>query len=232
MKKKKSIYVSMSGNEKRWGTAYLIFQLFALSSLLAWVYGLLSLSPSAAISNFIYYVVNVIALVWIFHRFLRDSLKAAWHNLWELIQAVILGYVAYLAASSALDWLLGLLFPGQSNVNDGAVISMLKSNYVPTLLCVLLFAPLTEELLYRGLIFRNLYQRSRWVGYAVSMVAFSAIHVLGYVGSAAPATLLVCFVQYLPAGLCLAWTYTKADNIFAPMLVHVIANAVALGLVR
>lgn len=232
MKKKKSICVSMSGNEKVWGLGYLIFQLLALSSLLAWIYGLLSLSPSNAVANFIYYVVNVIAMICIFHRFLRDSLKAAWKNLWELVQAVILGYVAYLAASSALDWLLGLLFPGLRNVNDSAVISMLKSDYVPTLLCVLLFAPLTEELLYRGLIFHNLYQRSRWLGYAVSMAAFSAVHVVGYIGTADPATLAICFVQYLPAGLCLAWTYTKADNIFAPMLVHVIANAVALGLVR
>ena len=45
-------------------------------------------------------------------------------------------------------------------------------------------------------------------------------------------TLVLCFIQYLPAGLCLAWTYTKADNIIAPVLVHGIINAIAIGLVR
>ena len=45
-------------------------------------------------------------------------------------------------------------------------------------------------------------------------------------------TLILCFIQYLPAGLCLAWTYSKADNIFAPILVHALNNAIAIGLVR
>ena len=92
--------------------------------------------------------------------------------------------------------------------------------------------PLAEEMLYRGLIFRNLWQDSKVAAYLLSMAAFAAIHVLGYIGSEDIATLLVCFLQYLPAGLCLAWTYTKADNIFAPIVVHALVNAIAIGALR
>ena len=60
----------------------------------------------------------------------------------------------------------------------------------------------------------------------------AAIHVLGYIGSYDIGRLVLCFIQYLPAGLCLAWTYTKADNIAAPMVVHAIVNAVAIGALR
>ena len=42
----------------------------------------------------------------------------------------------------------------------------------------------------------------------------------------------MAFLQYLPAGLCLAWAYTKADTIFAPILIHAIINAVSIGLVK
>lgn len=222
----------MSSAEKVWGLGYLAFQLLALPSLLAWVYGLLSFAPSAATSNFIYYLVNITAMVCIFHRFLRDSLKAAGGDFWNLLQTVVLGYVAYFAASGLLDALLGHLFSGVENQNDNAVVAMLESTPFSTILCLLLFAPVTEELLYRGLIFSSIYPRCRWFAYAASMAIFSAVHVVGYVGTANPETLAASFIQYLPAGLCLAWTYTKADNIFAPMLVHIIANAVALGLVR
>ena len=55
---------------------------------------------------------------------------------------------------------------------------------------------------------------------------------LGYIGTESVRTLVLCFLQYLPAGLCLAWTYTKADNIFAPIVVHAIVNAVAIGALR
>lgn len=222
----------MSSAEKVWGLGYYAFQLLALPSLLSWVCRQLSLHPSPALSNFICYGVSGIAVVCIFRRFLLTSLKSAWADRWAFLQAVVLGYVAYLLSSRALDYVLGLLSLRPDNVNDSAILAMLKSDRTITVLCVLLLAPLTEELFYRGLIFRNLWQRSNWLGYALSVAAFAAIHVMGYVGIAAPVTLLLCFVQYIPPGLCLAWTYTKADNIFAPMLVHILVNAAALGLTR
>ena len=109
---------------------------------------------------------------------------------------------------------------------------MLQSNRVLMTIAVVVLAPLTEETLYRGLIFRNLWQTSRVGAYLVSMFAFAAIHVVGYIGTTDITTLILCFIQYLPAGLCLAWTYTKASNLFAPVLVHAIVNAIAIGLVR
>ena len=64
------------------------------------------------------------------------------------------------------------------------------------------------------------------------LAAVEEDRVLGYIGSESVTTLVLCFVQYLPAGLCLAWTYTKADNIFAPIVVHALVNAIAIGAVR
>ena len=36
--------------------------------------------------------------------------------------------------------------------------------------------------------------------------------------------LFLSFLQYVPAGLCLAWSYEKADSIWAPILIHIAVN--------
>ena len=232
MKKSKSLYTSMERSEKILGFLYLVFQLTLLSPLLHRFNGILANPMNAGTLNFVYYLVNFLAVLWIFHGFLRDSLVAAWRDLWNLIQAVVLGFVAYWACGKVLDLIMDFVMPGFRNVNDSAIISMAQTGYLLTVIGVVVLVPLTEEVLYRGLIFRNLWQSSRVAAYLVSMAAFAAIHVLGYIGSESVTTLVLCFIQYLPAGLCLAWTYTKADNIIAPVLVHSLINAIAIGLVR
>lgn len=232
MKKSKQLYVSMSRQEKILGWLYMAFSLLALPALLQWVNAQLAEPVGESTLNFVYYLVNFLAICGIFHRFLRASLVAAWRDLWNFVQAVILGCVAYQAASFVMDFLVSRLLPGFVNVNDAAISELAGSNYTLMLIGVVFLVPLAEEMLYRGLIFRNLWQDSKVAAYLVSMAAFAAIHVLGYLGTEDLTTLIVCFIQYLPAGLCLAWTYTKADNLFAPTLVHAIVNAVAIGALR
>ena len=236
MKKRKNLYISMSQGEKVLGWLYLAFQLLALPvvliGVLTWIVDRLGCTLNDSVYQFVYHAVNFAVLVCIFHRFLRDSLVSAWRDKWNFLQAVVLGFVAFWACSKAFDWIVNLLHGELNNVNDSAVATMLRSNFLLMSIAVVVFAPLTEELLYRGLIFRNLWQRSKAAAYLLSMAAFALIHVLGYIGTTDPVTLLLCFIQYLPAGLCLAWTYSKADNIFAPILVHALNNAIAIGLVR
>lgn len=232
MKKSKLLYISMSRTEKILGWLYMAFSLIALPGLLAWLNAQLADPMNEGTLSFVFYLTNFLFILGIFRRFLRDSLVAAWRDIWNFIQAVVLGYVAYWAASEAMEFIMSHLLPGFSNINDAAITAMAKSNYTLMLIGVVFLVPLAEEMLYRGLIFRNLWQSSKVAAYLLSMAAFSAIHVLGYIGSEDITTLVLCFLQYLPAGLCLAWTYTKADNIFAPTLVHAIVNAVAIGALR
>lgn len=232
MKKSKLLYISMSRTEKILGWLYMAFSLLFLPALLNWVNNQLAEPLNESTLNFVFYLTNFLCITGIFHRFLRASLIAAWRDIWNFIQAVVLGYVAYLAASTVMDYIMPLLMPGFSNINDAAIADLARSNYTLMLVGVVILAPMTEEMLYRGLIFRNLWQSSKAGAYLVSMAAFAAVHVLGYIGSEDIGRLVLCFIQYLPAGLCLAWTYTKADNILAPTVVHAIVNAVAIGALR
>lgn len=232
MKKSKTLYISMSHTEKIFGWLYMAFSLLALPNLLNWFNAHLADPLDESTLNFVFYLTNFLFICGIFRTFLRASLVAAWRDIWNFIQAVVLGYVAYWAASEVMEFIMSNLLPGFSNINDAAITELARANYTLMLIGVVFLVPLTEEMLYRGLIFRNLWQSSKVAAYLLSMAAFAAIHVLGYIGSEDITTLLICFLQYLPAGLCLAWTYTKADNIFAPVLVHAIVNAMAIGALR
>ena len=53
-------------------------------------------------------------------------------------------------------------------------------------------------------------------------------HVAGYVGQEALSSLAVLALEYIPAGIALAWAYEKADTIFAPILMHAVINAVSI----
>ena len=63
--------------------------------------------------------------------------------------------------------------------------------------------PVAEETLFRGLLFRGLYDRSPVLSWLISTVVFSLVHIAGYIGQYDPMMLLMAFLQYLPAGICL-----------------------------
>ena len=100
------------------------------------------------------------------------------------------------------------------------------------MLGTVLLAPVAEECVYRGLVFRNLYPISKVAAYIVSMAAFSAVHIVSFLGLYTPLQLVLAFLQYLPAGLWLAWCYTKSGSIYGPLAMHMLINAYSYGLLR
>ena len=119
------------------------------------------------------------------------------------------------------------LGPG-SNYNDESIAALSRGNYFLTFIGTVILVPLAEECFYRGLIFRNLYRKSPLAAYLISMLAFACIHILGYIGQYSPLELVMAVLQYLPAGLCLAWSYIRGDTILAPILIHAAVNYVTI----
>ncbi len=232
MKRNRSFSGNLTNQETIGGFSYMIFEFLFLAEILTWINGGLAHPLNLAELNFLFYLVNFIAILLIFHDFLGRALKQAIHHPAILCQAVILGLVAYYACNWATSWAVSQLVPSFSNYNDQAITDMMSGNFFLMAVSTVVLVPPVEECLFRGLIFRNLYGKSRWAAYIVSILAFSVIHIIGYIGRYAPIELLMAFLQYLPAGLCLAWAYTKADTIFAPILIHGIINAISIGLIR
>ena len=230
--KNKTLTVSTTKHETIFGWLYLAFQLVALPGLLSWANEQMGHNLSEAELNFTFFVINFIAVLLIFNKYLSRSFTQALQHPSYFIQAVILGFVAYYACTWCVNKLFAWIAPGYTNANDASIAALSRGNFFLMAIGTVILVPPVEECFYRGLIFRNLYSVSRVGAYLVSMAIFSCIHIVGYIGSYSPWQLILCFLQYLPAGLCLAWSYTKSDTIFAPIVIHALVNAWAIGLLR
>ena len=229
--------IPMTQKEQLWGLGFLMVRQLILSKLV-WLLP----TGSAGIQNLLYGCISFAAVVWIFFRFWKESLKNFPKNIGFFLWRILLSYAGYTVLSGLLLPLLYPLFPGYFTLteaglslispNDRAIAALLEENFLLTALYAVLLTPLVEEVLHRGVIFGGLHRKSPLAAYVLSSVLFSFIHVMGYLGTADPVYLLLCFLQYLPAGLLLARLYKETDSIFAPILLHMAINAVALFSVR
>ena len=219
-------------NETLFGGIYLAFMLIFLPLLLKVFNSMLENPLSAGKLNFIYYFINFALIVPVFGKFLLQSLKDALRVPFPTIWLALLGYMGNLALSEILAFFLMILVPDFANINDLNVALMLQEEFSLLAIGTVVLVPVVEETLFRGMIFRNLYDRSPAGAYLISMVAFAAIHVTGYVGSVEPVYILLSFLQYLPAGYCLCFAYRRSGTIISPILMHMIVNAVAVYSMR
>lgn len=233
MNNSKRLSVHMSRTETLLGWLYFLFYIMALPALLAVLWEGLGWDSSSAVGkarlNFVFFVINFVAVVAIFHRFLWKSLGQIGRRFWGFIQAVILGWVMYQASTAAVSWLISLLRPGLQNLNNDYFASMAAGNFLLTASGTVLLVPVAEECFFRGLIFQGLHRKSRWLAYTVSILAFAFVHVAGFVGRYGLGDMLLGLLQYLPAGAALGWAYEKSDTIFAPILIHTLVNAITMG---
>lgn len=138
----------------------------------------------------------------------------------------------YFGLTYALNLVLNSLLAEFSitveNENQEVAERLITSLPAVMILDVCLLAPLTEEMLCRGLLFCGLYRHSRFWAYAASMAAFAFAHVFAYLFYQSPLVNLINFVTYLPAGFALAWVYERSESIWASIFLHGIINGIAL----
>lgn len=214
--------------ETLWGIMWLVVSMIMLPAVLSLGNLLLGCPLSDGLLNFVYYCLNFCITVWLFRRFLRYNLEIALKRPFAVLWYSLLGYLGQQALTELLTYGIFLICPDFSNVNDSNIYAMLEEDLIPLAIGTVFLVPLAEETLHRGLVFRGLFDRNPTLSYLVSMVVFAAIHVVGYIGIYPPLTLLMCFLQYLPAGYCLCWCYRQTGTILSPILLHTLVNATGI----
>lgn len=87
-------------------------------------------------------------------------------------------------------------------------------------------APVLEEFVFRGLLFRSIADRHGfWVGAIASAVAFGAFHLLT---PGDGLDVLALGITHVGTGLGLAWIYWKRKNLLASIAGHAIFNLIAV----
>jgi membrane protease YdiL (CAAX protease family) len=129
--------------------------------------------------------------------------------------------LAAMAAGLWGDWMIGLLLEEVGITAhwvewfDADLVWGTGSSLTVSLLEYLVFAPIFEEIAFRGLLFATLRQRLSFAPAAlVSAALFAAAHGYGLIG----------FLSVLWSGILWAWVYEKTGSLLPGMIAHAVNN--------
>ncbi len=116
-----------------------------------------------------------------------------------------------------LDMLIGFTDPTWISIFDIDSVDLGPSAFFFSIISSIIFAPLLEELVFRGVLFNRLKIRT---GIIPAMIISSFLFAIGHDFGGITSAFLF--------GLCMCILYLKTDNILIPMNVHFINNVVAV----
>ena len=220
--------------ESIFGAFYIVAEQLPVPLLLALVFKLFKLPLSNLWMNFAFFAVNFVVVAAVFHKFLAASLRQLGRRFGHVLGNCVAGFLLYWASNVFVSLIITLCFPSFANANDAYIQTLANDDFWVIFVGSVLLVPLAEETLFRGVLFGSLDKWNRPMAYILSALLFGAIHIVGYLldGSYTLVEAAISMLQYLPAGLCLAWVYAETDTIFAPILVHTANNLIAVMAMR
>ena len=136
-------------------------------------------------------------------------------------------YLVYLLLAYGVSYLSGIVFsfltPATSNqmaLNE--LVEMTGRQELPYLLLIVcLLGPITEELVYRGVLMNTFLKDSPWYGdVLLSACIFGYVHVTDGLTPLA-------FFTYASGGAIIALLYRKTHSLYYPVLLHFMINITA-----
>ena len=166
---------------------------------------------------FLEFSVTFLAILYLLVFEGRKILELKWK--WRYLVYLLLAYVvSYLS-----DIVFSFFTPATSNqMSLNELAEMTGRQELPYLLLIVcLLGPITEELVYRGVLMNTFLKDSPWYG----DVLLSAC-VFGYVHVSSGLTPLA-FFTYASGGAILAFLYRKTHSLYYPILLHIMINITA-----
>ena len=226
---KRPFRVEMRRSELIAGAIWLVVYGFFMGDLLGLGLELLGISYTTAQLNALFFLCNFVITALVFWRFLTKNLMLVPENLLRTLKAMLLGFCIYWLLQVGLD-VIGQLLPGNVAVpNDDTIASIAGENYRIMWAGAVLLAPMVEETLVRGLVFGTVRRWNRAAAYAAGAVVFAAMHILSYLGQMDALTLSYNILVYGLPSIALCACYEYAGNIWAPIFLHMVINALGMS---
>ena len=229
---RKAASASMNHTERLAGTIFFVVYLLVMPLLAQRLFSLFALlldtQIGAELQNALYYYLLFAATLIIFHRYIGHTTSRLLDNLDRAAVTLFLGLLIFYGANELLYRVFHVFFHSRANLNDVTIAAQVNAAPRTTALIVIFLAPFVEEILFRGLVFGCLREKSAVVGYAVSALLFAFLHVWTFALSSWDASYFALMLQYLAPGLVFAWAYDRSGTLWTSILLHAIVNALAL----
>lgn len=164
-------------------------------------------------------VTSLLMAVFLFYLF-KNSLKEEWllFKSEKAFRSIFLWLIAYFTLSIIANVLTMLIGAGASQ-NQQTAEALLTVSPAVMALNVVILSPFVEEIVFRFAIFKLFGHRFRSV--VISIVIFALAHVV-------MAGDYLTILPYLFMGGVFAFSYYKTRTIWVPVIIHTIANGLAV----
>ena len=200
--------------------------------ILAWLLGGLGRSMAAQIVAALLFTVAAVAMCRLclqIYRKQADGYFQDWQSRFsgkKLLWAA--GYIALMLATNPFYEMLMAALGMESSVdnlrNQRMVMEMLQRAPLTMTAYIVLFAPVLEELLLRGIFFQSFgsieNRGKRWLLLVLSAFVFGSLHSL---------PVHYDFLLYFAMGLVLGAAYLHTKDLKYPILIHMVNNALGLA---
>lgn len=121
-----------------------------------------------------------------------------------------------------------IMYFNQNNANQNQESLDATAAVLPVVMWIVtvIMAPICEEIIFRWGIFRPLYKKCPWFAHIFTAIIFSGMHIITSVLSGNYYE-LVNILAYLPLAFAMSFAYSWSGNIFTPILLHIVNNAIA-----
>ncbi|MBQ9647683.1 MAG: CPBP family intramembrane metalloprotease [Oscillospiraceae bacterium] len=232
MARKAAATTSMNHTERLAGTIFFVVYLLVMPLLADRLFALfevlLDTRIDAGLQNALYYYILFAVTLVIFHGYIGATTTKFFDSLNRSLGTLFLSLLVFYGANELMYRIANLFFHSRTNLNDTTIAAQVSAAPRTTALIVVFLAPFVEEVLFRGLVFGCVKEKSRVVAYAVSSLLFAFLHVWTFALSAWDLSYLTLMAQYLVPGLVFAWAYDRSGTLWTSILLHAVVNALAL----
>ncbi|MFV0394058.1 MAG: lysostaphin resistance A-like protein [Coprobacillaceae bacterium] len=167
-----------------------------------------------------------------FKDFLMDNIRAFKKTLledtiWSCSIGIGMVYGLAILSNIIVMVLLAMFNQQQADSSNQQLVELLLNN-APLLMTfqAVVLAPIVEELLYRGLIFRTIYSYNKNMAHILSAFLFGFSHIYSGLFSG-DLTQIIHIIPYMMMGFAFSYAYEKRGNICAPIIMHMLNNLIA-----
>lgn len=176
------------------------------------------------IISFINCLLFIGLLVKLYYKDIKDNkLTYFKHNFKTNLKTSIAYWLVGLSIMYASNIVIAIVTNGRLAENEEAVRSLIDVTPLYMAFQIIIYAPLTEELIFRKSI--REFINNKWIYAIVSGIIFGGLHAIT---SITDAVSLLYLIPYCSLGIVFGLLYYKTNNIFSTIMVHAIHNSLAL----
>jgi uncharacterized protein len=170
--------------------------------------------------------VHLVVTIFIMSSLSNENIeKWSWSKRFnEVIKHVFFVYISLIAINAIISQLTSQA----TSDNQMLIMEVFKNAPLYIVFVAVIFAPIVEEILFRGFIYRALrFYKFKYIALLVSSFLFGVLHVYESILTARYEDLWFILV-YMAIGLFMSVIYEKSGDILAPIALHMVYNAIAV----